>query len=95
MGYPDRANVPVILRALLTCDGGMTQLKPLQNDAALERKVKHQEDQYRISRNTNTTMQPCDTGDGHQLDGTLKSLQDGCAKCSHGHSSIVVSLITT
>jgi hypothetical protein len=29
MGYPDGANVPVFLRALLTCDGGMTQLKSM------------------------------------------------------------------
>ena len=50
--------VQVYLRALLSSDGGLTQLKSITSDASLNRKVKHNETQLKIGTNSSTTPQP-------------------------------------
>ena len=65
LGYDDPANIPAFLTAVLSCDGGGTQEKAMQEPESLARKVSRNEQQAKLCTGTSAVSQPCDTGDGH------------------------------
>jgi len=63
----DPKNIPRYLQALLSCDGGGTQLNAMCDEESLTRKVERKETQLKLGKNPSTVIQPNDTGRGHCL----------------------------
>ena len=61
----ERDDVPDFLRAVISTDGGMTQMKALQNIDLLKEKKRKNIDQVKFAEKTSGVQQPADGGDLH------------------------------
>jgi len=66
VGCEDSNNVPKWGKAMLSSDGGVPQMKAIQDIEYLRRKRGRQEAQLKLSKQRSSVVQPCDTGRGHQ-----------------------------
>ena len=60
-----REVVPDYLHAVLSTDGGMTQMKALQDMDSLKEKVKRNIDQVKFAKKASAVQQPCNAGNLH------------------------------
>ena len=61
----ERDDVPDFLHAVISTDGGMTQMKALQNIDSLKEKKRKNIDQVKFAKKTSGVQQPADVGDLH------------------------------
>jgi hypothetical protein len=95
--------VPVYLRALLSSDGGLTQLKSITSDASLNRKVKRNETQLTIGTNSRgSVFQRLGYGVDTDADGNEHLIPDSYAQEIHRqrcmdltHPKVMENLVTS
>ena len=92
-GYRAGSELPAYLRAMVTFDGGVPQLKAMQDEQYLKKKVQRKEELMKIARNTSGVAQACDTGVGHKLfKHHMHNLSDKDTPCVNMISPLAESL---
>ena len=66
MGVDDGDDIPAHANAVISSDGGQTQMIALQDVASLEEKRRLKIHQLKFAKQASTVTQPCDTGDLHK-----------------------------
>ena len=64
-GHQSQCTIPNYARALITKDGGITQLNATVHEDAFQGMAARNETCAKLAKNTSGVFQPCDTGEGH------------------------------
>ena len=65
MGIDPNSMIPNFTRALITKDGGITQLNATVHEDAFQGMAARNETCAKLAKNTSGVFQPCDTREGH------------------------------